>query len=162
MEFYIQVNSVNFDEFGRIDHYHSGFEIRCLYGVWKASGKKKFKESLDRYYQFYVDNFIDYSDSSFFPKMYPSNKYPINIHSCAESIILNATLFDEFQKAKLIMQGLIAPILKQMKRRDGWFSYMIRKYGPFCFRSNIVFMRWSQAWMFLALTHALLKLERET
>ncbi len=141
---------------GRVDHYHSGFEMRCLYNIWVATGDVIYKEALERYYDFYKSNFILYTDKGAFPNMYPGTLYPINIHSCAEAILLNATLANEFNSALSLLNQCVVPIIKRMKQRKGWFKYLIRKIGPFELHTNIPYMRWGQAWMFLALSEALL------
>jgi hypothetical protein len=73
----------------RVDHYHSGFEIRCLLNIWLTTKDVNFLKAYQRYYEFYLKNFIFQKDDYYFPFMYPNKLYPINIHSCAESIILN-------------------------------------------------------------------------
>jgi hypothetical protein len=91
--------------------------------------------------------------------MYPGVYYPVNIHSCAEAILLNATLAKEFDSARILLGQFIAPILDLMKTEKGWFKYMIRKIGPVEVHSSIPYLRWGQAWMFLALSEAMLSAE---
>lgn len=147
---------------GRIDHYHSGFEMRCLYNIWVTTGDKIYKVALEKYYDFYKNNLIQYTSNGAFPNMYPGTLYPINIHSCAEAILLNATLAEEFDSARVLLDQVVTPILERMKIRKGWFKYVIRKIGPFEMHTNIPYMRWGQAWMFLALSEALLVTRNNT
>ena len=146
-------NHINPD---RIDHYHTGFEIRCLRNIWMSTGNEKFKNAYLKYYNFYRENLIVDNDSGFFPLMYPMKLYPINIHSCAEAILLNGELSEENPSAKVIFNGLIDPILNTMRMGRGSYKYMIRKIGPFKIHANIEYVRWGQSWMFLALSKALL------
>lgn len=143
-------------EIGRIDHYHSGFEMRCLYGAWKASGVEKYKVALDRYFEFYQKHLINRDSQGVFPNMFPGIKYPIDVHSCAEALLVGATFKNEIEQAGSLLEEVLVPILDRMITKDGWFRYMIRKFGPFEFKSNIVYMRWGQSWMFNALTFVLL------
>ena len=145
----------------RIDHYHSGFEMRCLYGIWQTTRHDKYMKALEKYYSFYQKNLIKYDGDKAFPFMYPDVSYPINIHSCAEAILLNATLAPTFGSARILLEQLIMPILKRMQTRNGWFKYMIRKIGPVEIHTNIPYMRWGQAWMFLSLSEALLATKNE-
>ncbi|TEU00900.1 MAG: hypothetical protein E3J23_01405, partial [Candidatus Stahlbacteria bacterium] len=72
-----------------IDHYHSGFAIRCLYSIWKSTNDKKVYNSLKRYYKFYCGRMFT---NEGIPKMTPKALFPINIHSCAEAILCHSTL----------------------------------------------------------------------
>ena len=71
-----------------IDHYHSGFELRMLWALWKHLADEKIKTAFERYYEFYFSSFIFQSK----PLIRPHNLYPINIHVCAEAIICNCTV----------------------------------------------------------------------
>jgi hypothetical protein len=141
---------------GRVDHYHSGFEMRCLHSLWNTTQDEVYRDALMRYFDFYQRNFVKKVDSGVLPYMYPSVYYPVNIHSCAEAILLNAKLAKEFDSARILLGQYVSPILELMKTEKGWFKYMIRKIGPFEVHSSIPYMRWGQAWMFLALSEAML------
>jgi hypothetical protein len=141
---------------GMVDHYHSGFEMRCLHSIWITTKDDVYRSALKRYFDFYQRNFVKKVERGVLPYMYPSVYYPVNIHSCAEAILLNATLAEEFDTARMLLGQCVAPILELMKTDKGWFKYMIRKIGPFEVHSSIPYMRWGQAWMFLALSKAML------
>lgn len=145
----------------RVDHYHAGFEMRCLYGIWKSTGMEKYKIALDRYYEFYIQNLLHSENGSIIPKMYPNDVFPINIHSCAEGLILNATLGAVYERAKGIMLGMIPWVINEMQEKDGHFIYMKRRFFGIEFRSNIAYVRWGQAWMLLALSEILLATNNE-
>ncbi|MEM3658729.1 MAG: D-glucuronyl C5-epimerase family protein [Candidatus Hadarchaeum sp.] len=135
-----------------IDHYHSGFEIRMLYGMWKLTGDSRYREATERYFRFYLDNLVIKTDGKIIPKMTPKSLYPIDIHSCAEAILCNATLADEFEEARLLLRGLCDWVVTNMQTEDGWFIYMIRKERNRERLVEIPYLRWGQAWMLLALS----------
>jgi len=139
-----------------IDHYHSGFEIRMLYGIWRLTRDSHFREATQKYFHFYLDNLVAKSNGQIIPKMTPHRLYPINIHSCAEAILCNATLADEFEEARLILYGLCDWIVTNMQTEAGWFIYMILKGWAGERRIEIPYIRWGQAWMLLALSTCLL------
>lgn len=136
----------------RVDHYHSGFEIRCLLNIWKTTKDVSFLKAYQSYYEFYLKNFIFKKEDFYFPFMYPNKLYPINIHSCAESIILNAELASLDERAIDILDKVTISVISKMIRKDGLFKFMIQKFGSLEVSSNIAYMRWGQAWMFLALS----------
>jgi len=70
----------------RVDHYHTGFELRKLWEIWKLLRDPRIKDSFDRYYRFYQTNFL--GDGLIYQR--PKAKNALNIHSCAEFIICNS------------------------------------------------------------------------
>jgi hypothetical protein len=148
--------SQNYIDPGRIDHYHSGFEMRSLHGIWKTTLDPIYRNALKKYYKYYTSNLLKSDGGLVFPLMYPGKEYPINIHSYAEAILLNSTLSNLFPEAAKFVDLIIPVFLRRMKKPNGDFRYMINKIGPLYFKSNISYMRWGQAWTFLALTQALL------
>ncbi len=141
----------------RIDHYHSGFEIRCLYGLWKSTADARIGQALRAYYTFYQDRLFQ---DRMVPKMTPERLYPIDIHSCAEAVLCHSTLAPDFAEAWDYLQRSVPWILQQMQHREGWFIYRIdRLPGGICHRLNIPYVRWGQAWMLLSLATLLKRLE---
>jgi hypothetical protein len=133
----------------KIDHYHSGFEIRGLYSIWKSMGDPKVYEALKKYYRFYCENLFT---SERLPKMTPRSFYPVNIHSCAEAILCHSTLAPDFPEALGYLQQCVPWTLRVMQDGEGWFIYMVRKVqGQFDWKLKIPYIRWGQAWMLRAL-----------
>lgn len=133
----------------RMDHYHSGFEIRCLHGIWKSTGDPDVRQALEAYYAFYKERLFDRSG---IPKMTPTSLYPINIHSCAEAILCHSTLFRDFPEARDYLERSIPWILDHMQHPKGWFIYMIRRLKVGLeWKLAIPYIRWGQAWMLNAM-----------
>ena len=110
------------------DHYHSGFEIRALVGLWRSTGREEYRQAARRYFEFYCEQFWARVDNQLVPKMTPASLYPIDIHSCAEALLCVATLSSEFPQARAMLPGVADWICKTMQTPEGWFIYMI--YGP--------------------------------
>jgi len=133
----------------KIDHYHSGFEIRSLHSIWKSMRNPRVYEALRRYYRFYCENLFT---SEGYPEMKPQSLYPINIHSCAEAILCHSTLAPDFPEALGHLKRCVPWILQTMQHPEGWFIYMVRKTKTgFDWKLNIPYIRWGQAWMLRAL-----------
>jgi hypothetical protein len=152
-------NDQQFYSPGSIDHYHTGFEIRCLFGIWKNTGIDSYRVSYERYYEFYLNNFLFQKNEKILPKMTPTNLYPINIHSCAEAIILNSMLFNERNEPSKFIDKLTESIIMNVQEKDGSFIYMKRKIGRFTIKDKSPYIRWGQAWMYFALSEYLLHKE---
>lgn len=133
----------------RVDHYHSGFEVRSLYGLWKHTGEASIGSALRKYYAFYIGRF--FLDRRV-PKLTPDRVYPINIHSCAEALLCHSTLAPDFPQAWDYLGRGMPWIIEKMQHRQGWFIYMIRSLGGVLpWRIEIPYIRWGQAWMLRAL-----------
>ncbi len=133
----------------RIDHYHSGFEIRLLYSIWKSTSSHRVYKALKKYFKFYCERLFT---SDKVPKMRPNEFYPINIHSCAEAILCHSTLAPDFPVAWDYIQKLVPWVLQNMQHSDGWFIYIIKNIKGWGLRKvNFPYIRWGQAWMLRAL-----------
>lgn len=137
-----------------IDHYHSGFEIRAIFGIWQVSGDAGVFDAYRNYYEFYRKKLYDRKNDSIIPKFDVDHIYPINIHACAEAILLSSTLCENDDRALHDLQMIIPWTINKMQMKNGWYRYMIRKIAFWELPSNIVYMRWGQAWIFLALSQA--------
>lgn len=135
------------------DHYHSGFEIRSLYGIGKWTGEARYVDAARRYYEFYRDNYWARSGSALIPKMTPASTYPIDIHTCAEALLCNTMVSTEWSAASEVLTAVSLWIIENMQTRNGWFIYMIREDGR---RVEIPYLRWGQAWMLAGLSAYLL------
>jgi len=132
----------------RVDHYHSGFEIRCLHGVWQATADARVRRALEAYYAFYRERLFQGA----VPKMTPAQLYPVDIHSCAEAILCPTTLAPDFPQAWDGLRRTVPWILREMQQREGWFIYrIVRLPGGVRFRIRIPYIRWGQAWMLRSL-----------
>jgi hypothetical protein len=149
---YYHGSALNHLDPNRIDHYHSGFEIRSLIKIWLSTSDQRFFEAAKSYYNFYLNNLVNYDIEKVLPNMYPKVLYPIDIHSCAESIILNSIFTNYDQRAISLLSRLLPSVIFKMLRRDGFFKYRITRYRSFKVVSGIPYMRWGQAWMFLSLS----------
>jgi rhamnogalacturonyl hydrolase YesR len=137
-----------------VDHFHSGFEIRMLYNIWKISKDDNIKKAIDRYYQFYRDNFFSEDGA---PILEPRGNYYVDIHSCAEALICNSLLVDDYPKAEKIIEKTTNWTIENMQTPNGWYRYVLFKKRNKIKTINIPYMRWGQAWMLLALSKALEK-----
>lgn len=145
------------DHMGRgIDHYHSGFEIRCLYGLGRNTGRADFHDAAVRYYHFYRGELIHRDGDLVMPKMTPASIYPVNIHSCSEAILVASTLYAEFPQAREDLVPLTRWALANMQSSDGSFAYSRRRALGREIVHDFPYLRWGQAWMMLALSQYLL------
>ena len=133
------------------DHYHTGFELRCLYNI-ESLLNAGLKPVIYNYYEYYISNYIS-NDSIY---TFHHKKYPINIHSFAEFIILNTVINDfnllDRKKFWEIFDNVLSVLYDE---KDRLFNFEVFSILKFKFKMSYKFFRWSQAWMFYALTYLL-------
>lgn len=137
------------------DHYHSGFEIRMLYSIYKLLGDDRFHRSYRKYFDWYNENMYEHG---YIPKYTIQSKYPINVHTCAEAILCQAALLNDHKENKDKLSRLIPWVLSEMEFKQGAYIHTISKtFFGVKIRSKLEMMRWGQAWMFRALSEVKLR-----
>jgi hypothetical protein len=135
-----------------IDNFHTGYNLIALKHVRDYGQTTDFNESIRRGLAFYKAHFFREDGA---PKYYHNDSYPIDIHSVAQSII---TLV-EFKECITVNANLALEVLSWGMRNmwDARGFFYFQKLPHYTIRTP--FMRWSQAWMLLALS--VLLTERE-
>jgi hypothetical protein len=127
-----------------IDNFHTGFNLVALRRIGEYAETAQFESSLRHGFAFYKAHFFRPDGA---PKYYHNATYPIDIHSVAQSII---TLVDlrEFAEDNLdLTHSVLKWAMANMWDPRGFFYYQKWPY----LKVHTSFMRWSQAWMLLAL-----------
>ena len=116
----------------------------------------KYIPSTKEKYQIYLQKGLDYYQKNQFLAngqsiyRFPS-KWPVEIHNQAQGIITFARWSDLNEEYISQSTKIASYTIDQMRSKKGFFYY--KKYPLFTIK--IPFMRWSQAWMLLALTELL-------
>ena len=124
-----------------IDNYHTGYVLDCLDEYQKLTGDKFFSNNIEIGYNFYKNNFTTNEGE---PKFFHNKIYPIDCTSAAQTI-LTSVRFGDVLTAKKVAEYMIL----NMQKSDGSFKF--RKYRYYTIKTS--FMRWSDAWMFVALSN---------
>ncbi len=125
----------------RIDNYHTGYVLSCLKEYIDLIGDKNFLPNLVKGFTFYKNNFIEQDGA---PKFYHNKKYPVDCTAAAQ-LIITLLDFDEIGLAEKVSIYM----LKNMFDELGYFYF--RRFKHYSIKTS--FMRWSNAWMFTALSH---------
>ncbi len=136
-----------------IDHYHTGFVLRCLDRLCRLCSREDWEAALKRGFEFYVERLLDPSG---IPRFTSRTTFPVDIHSCAEAILCLTQLCHRYPQAKDRSASVLCWVLNEMQSEEGHFYY--RKYPRQTVR--IAYMRWGQAWMFWALASNVRMLEK--
>jgi hypothetical protein len=130
-----------------IDSFHTGFNLECLYDYSKYTGDTSFHRHFQLGTEYYLSNFFE---SDGLPKYYHDRAFPVDIHSPAQLILfLSKTgLYTNYaEQLEKVLEWTIA----NMYDEGGYFYYQKHKL----YTNKINYMRWSQAWMFAALSYYL-------
>lgn len=125
---------------GWIDNYHTGYILDCLDEYIKCTGDQTYNESLQKGFEFYLQNFIKEDGQ---PKFYDQNEWPVDCTAAGQTL-LTLIRFNSLEKAKIVALWMI----QHMQSQKGYFYF--RKYSNHLEKTS--FMRWSNAWMLAGLS----------
>jgi len=132
--------------------FHQGYVLESIFNILNYTiGKNQESEnSLKRGLQYYRNiQFFDNGKSYWrIPK-----EYPVEIHNQTQGIITFSRLWPYYPGGPNFANTIAAWTIENMQDDDGYFYYQKFKTHT----NKISYMRWSQAWMLLALTNLITK-----
>lgn len=131
-----------------IDSFHTGYNLECISEYQKYSKDHSFQNNIEKGAEFYINNFFQKDGT---PKYYHDKMYPIDIH-CPAQLIVTLYHLNKLEKYNRLIDQVIKWTISNMQNKKGYFIYQKRKYWSI----KIPYMRWSQAFMFYALSFYLL------
>ncbi len=128
-----------------IDSFHTGFNLVSL-GQWmEYTGEYQWQREFTNAYDYYLRTFWLNNGC---PKYYHDSLYPIDIHCSAQGIITLVTLSRHRSDSIQLAQDVAEWAIDNMQDEHGYFYYQKTRW----YMNRIPYMRWSQAWMFYALS----------
>jgi hypothetical protein len=128
-----------------IDNFHTGYNLCALQSIDRYAKSSEFEPYIRSGFDFYRAHFFR-DDGA--PRYFHDRTYPIDIHSVAQSII-TLLAFKDFDGNNV---DTAVSVFKWARTRmwdeENFFYYQIHPL----WRNKISYMRWSQAWMILALS----------
>jgi hypothetical protein len=127
-----------------IDNFHTGYNLCALQALSRYASTTEFAEVLRRGFEFYRSEFFREDGSVAY---FHDRGYPIDIHCIAQSILTLLTL-EELDPSNLALaHSVLRWALNHLWDDRGYFYYRALRLGT----NRIPYMRWSQAWMLLAM-----------
>ena len=123
-----------------IDNFHTGYNLWSLAKVNKIKRNEIIKKSIDRGLEYYINNLFDRDMN---PYYFTGRIYPIDIHSFAVSMIVLLETGNKELSAKVFRNAV-----NLLYSGKGYFYFRKTPFG----KNKIPYMRWSNAWMFYAIT----------
>ncbi len=128
-----------------VDSFHTGYNLDALIAYQELTGDESFKHYIEKGFDYYINHFFEPDGT---PKYYDNQIYPIDIHCPGQLFVTLSRLYklDEYRDlTEKVMQWTI----HNMQDKKGYFYYQL-KPG---INSKISYMRWSNAFMFNAMSH---------
>lgn len=132
-------------EGGWVDNYHTGYVLDCLSEFSRIAQESEYEESLKKGVEYYKDTFVGENGR---PAFYSHNPFPIDCTAGSQQI-LSLSRFNFISEAEDTAKFMIS----EMQLPTGGFAF--RQFPRY--RISTEFMRWSNAWMFAALSYLLYK-----
>jgi len=128
-----------------VDSFHTGYNIDCLAHYKALCQDDSYDENIHKGVNYYLSNFF-LEDGT--PKYYNNKKYPIDI-KCPAQLWITLSVLKKWRENKELSENILCWTLTNMQNKKGFFYYQIRGIWS----SKISYMRWSNAFMFNALTY---------
>lgn len=127
-----------------IDNFHTGYNLCALRGIARDADTGEFDLCIRRGFEFYKDHFFHKDGTA---KYFHDCTYPIDIHAVAQSIITLEEFSDLYPQNAVLVRSVYEWAVDHMWDERGFFYYRILRSVTI----KTSYMRWSQAWMLLAL-----------
>ena len=127
-----------------IDNFHTGFNLCALRSIGRYAGTGEFDGYLRRGLDFYRSHFLREDGAV---RYFHDRTYPIDIHCVAQAIITLMELQDLDPACVSEARSVFQWAMNHMWDDRGFFYYRLLRHWT----NRISYMRWSQAWMLLAM-----------
>ena len=128
-----------------VDNFHTGYNLCGLQSISRDAGTTEFEACIRRGFEFYRDHFFRADGAT---RYFHDNTYPLDIHCVAQSII-TLLAFRDLDSGNLpLAHSVFQWAMNHMWDDRGFFYYRVLRFGTV----RTSYMRWSQAWMLLALS----------
>ncbi|MEQ8478633.1 delta-aminolevulinic acid dehydratase [Fulvivirga sp.] len=127
-----------------IDNFHSGYNLVCLIDYSNFCNDARFNSAIEKGLDYYINTFFTQDG---FSKYYSNSKFPLDVNNPAQ-LIITLVKANKLDPHKNLVGKVVQQTIKQMQSNKGWFYYQKNKW----FTNRILYLRWSNSWMFYALS----------
>ncbi len=132
-----------------IDSFHTGYNLDGLVAYEEQTGDTSFHNNIEIGFEYYIKNFFNPDGS---PKYYNNQQYPIDIH-CPGQLLVTLHHLHKYDEYHELADKVLSWTIENMQDKKGYFYYQLKKG----ISSKIPYMRWSNAFMFYAMSFYLLE-----
>ena len=131
-----------------VDSFHTGYNLDGLIAYQELTGDSTYNGYIERGFSYYISKMFKCDGT---PKYYDNQMYPIDIH-CPGQLIITLSRLHKFEQHRDLANKVMKWTVDNMQDKDGYFYYQLKKG----ISSKISYMRWSNAFMFNALSYYIL------
>lgn len=131
-----------------IDSFHTGYNLDGLIAYEEQTCDCSFHDNIEKGFDFYIKNFFE-ADGT--PKYYHNQTYPIDIH-CPGQLMVTLHKLHKSEEHHVLSETVLRWAIRNMQDKKGYFYYQLKRG----ISSKISYMRWSNAFMFNAMSYYLL------
>lgn len=131
-----------------MDSFHTGYNLDALMSYQELTGDKTYNVCLEKGFNYYINHFFKEDGM---PNYYDNKTYPIDIH-CPGQLLVSTYRLRKYNSCSKLVDNVAEWVVKNMQDRRGYFYYQLKPTVS----SKISYMRWSNAFMFHALSCYLL------
>jgi hypothetical protein len=128
-----------------IDNFHTGYNLCALQSLSRYAETAEFAACIRRGFAFYRDHFFREDGAV---RYFHNGTYPVDIHCVAQSILTLVALKDLDSGSVALANSVFRWAMTHMWDDRGFFYYRVLRFCTI----KTSYMRWSQAWMLLALS----------
>lgn len=132
-----------------IDSFHTGYNLDGLIAYEEQTGDNSFHVNIEKGFTFYIEYFFEKDGC---PKYYHDRKYPIDIH-CPGQLLITLCRLHRLNDYRELVEKVLKWTIDNMQDKRGYFYYQLKPGMS----SKISYMRWSNAFMFNALSFYILE-----
>jgi len=133
---------------GWIDNFHTGFNLCALQSIGRYAETTEFESRIERGFEFYRTHFYREDGAAGY---FHNSTFPIDIHAVAQSIITPLEMGAGDAANQRMSRTALQWAMNHMWDDRGFFYYRVLRSCTI----RTSYMRWSQAWMLLALSSLL-------
>src|SRR5437879_7366679 len=128
-----------------IDNFHTGYNLCALQSISQNANTAEFDDCIRKGFHFYRTYFFREDGAV---RYFHNRTYPIDIHTVAQSIVTLVEFQDLDARNIPLARAVLRWALDRMRDERGFFYYRVLRLCTI----RTPYMRWSQAWMFLAMS----------
>jgi hypothetical protein len=128
-----------------IDNFHTGYNLCALQSIGQCADTTEFDRCIRRGFEFYRNHFFRKDGAA---RYFHNRTYPLDIHCVAQSIITLLAFRGLDPDSLSLAHSVLRWALDHMWDDRGFFYYRVLRLCTI----RTSYMRWSQAWMLLALS----------
>lgn len=132
-----------------IDSFHTGYNLDGLIAYEEQTGDNSFHVNIEKGFTFYIEHFFEKDGC---PRYYHDRKYPIDIH-CPGQLLITLCRLHRLNDYREFVEKVLEWAIANMQDKRGYFYYQLKPGMS----SKISYMRWSNAFMFNALSFYILE-----